>query len=656
MQHLIAIQRSNVMIRLLAIVPYPELMEKICAILESPVYKSRLDATIQLVTVDKADQINPDGYDLIIARGYTALTLRKMPQIQIPILSQPITSYDILRAISDCKKLTFPAPKKIGLIGHYDDFHAAATLQSLLDVEIQVIINDDISKIDSSVEQAAADGCDAIVGGYSAQLAAEARGIPAVFIRTGDEAIRQVFDEAIRIVEMAQSRQIQNEMYRTVIQSSHEAILYVNKDGLIIADNPSALSLVRERQLTARKLNEVLPYMCASCSRVLETGQEITGEIHRSHDRTISVSYTPILVKGRADGVMIVFQDASRIQKMEASIRKTLSDKGLRAKYTFDNVLHQSEIMKNTIAKARSFAATSSNIMLLGESGTGKELFAQSIHNCSTRKDGPFVAINCAALPENLLESELFGYVQGAFTGANKGGKTGLFELAHGGTLFLDEISEVSMNVQTKLLRVLQEREVRKIGDDNVISINVRIICATNRNLKHLVEEGRFRQDLLYRLDVLRVFLPPLRQREQDILLLFNSLMESYYLDSGHMLPEITPEAQQLLLETPFMGNVRELRNIVERVCVLHTDSSPITAQELSQALSPEDICLESSMQTVHTSAAAPTSCLEPAQSEEYLRIQRVLQKCGGNQSKAARELGIDRSTLWRKLKKYQHA
>ena len=306
--------------------------------------------------------------------------------------------------------------------------------------------------------------------------------------------------------------------------------------------------------------------------------------------------------------------------------------------------------MNTTIEKARRFAETSSNIMLLGESGTGKELFAQSIHNCSKRKDGPFVAINCAALPENLLESELFGYVQGAFTGTNKGGKIGLFELAHGGTLFLDEISEVSINVQSKLLRVLQEREVRRIGDDKVISVDGRIICATNQNLKKLIVEGRFRQDLLYRLDVLRVFLPPLRRREKDVLLIFSSLLRHYLPDNVEELPPLPLEAQELLLFTPFPGNVRELRNVAERVSVLHNFPDAITADELTMALYPEDIDSDDR----NAFFDAPAAPVTPSHaSSEAQAIQDALKECNGNQTKAARLLGIDRSTLWRKLKKY---
>ncbi|MBS6395922.1 MAG: sigma 54-interacting transcriptional regulator [Clostridiales bacterium] len=632
------------MIRLQIIVPYPELLEKACTILTYPKYKNTLSANVQLVTVDKAHLIQTTDSDIVIARGYTAQYLSRHQKV--PTLPIPITGYDILRAIAECKKKYHPS--RIGCVGQTQDFQAITGIEELLDIPVLPILSDHFEDLRSCIEEAVRQGCDAIVGGYSAMLAANEMGLSATFIRTGNEALFQVFDEAIHIIEITRARQLKNEMYRTVIKSSQEGILYVDAEGRIILDNPSSLLLTKEPRLKSRLLSEVLPYMVSSCQKVLATGQEIIGEIHRTHVRTISVNYTPILVNKQTNGCLIFFQDITRIQQLEATIRKSLNEKGLRARYHFSDVIYASTIMDMTVEKASSYAATSANIMLLGESGTGKELFAQSIHNQSSRKDGPFVAINCAALPENLLESELFGYVQGAFTGTNKGGKTGLFELAHGGTLFLDEISEISVNMQSKLLRVLQEREVRRIGDDRVISIDVRVISATNRNLKRLVSEGKFRQDLLYRLDVLRIFLPPLRRRDSDTLLLFQHLLNRFSSAGAEQMPPLTAEAQQMLLSHPFYGNVRELGNVAERIRVMHTDSSPITAAEITSALTPEDVDME-------LDHDGDTHLLYyPAKDSEYQRIMLALRHCGGNQSKAAKELGIDRSTLWRKLKKYQ--
>ena len=220
--------------------------------------------------------------------------------------------------------------------------------------------------------------------------------------------------------------------------------------------------------------------------------------------------------------------------------------------------------IKSTIEIAKKYSRTNSNVLLIGQSGTGKEMFAQSIHNHSLRKEGPFVAVNCAAIPDNLLESELFGYTAGAFTGARKNGKQGYFELAHNGTLFLDEIGEIPLQFQAKLLRAIQEREIMPIGSDKVLSINVRIIAATNKNLEKLVEKEEFREDLLYRLDVLRINIPPLSQRKEDIPI----LVKKYFLENAPD-TDITNEAYKALMNYKWNGNIRQLFNICERLSVL---------------------------------------------------------------------------------------
>lgn len=636
------------MIHVLIIVPYPELFEKMSQILGMPKYKDTLDATVQLVNASKVEQVNSSGYDLIIARGYSAITLARTQSL--PVLPLPITTLDILHAIMQCRNTIIPHPRKIGCIGLIDDWRYLNTLTDVLNIPIYVSVADSYQDLGPCIDLAVENGCDAIIGGYSAFLLAQEREIPSFFIHTGEEAIMQVLDNAIHVIEAANAQQLHTEMYKTVIQAATNAILYVDHQEMIVLENPHALTLTQKKSLRTRPLEHVLPLMYPSCHQVFQNGKAIFNEILRLYDHTISADYIPIQIRNQVDGVLISFQDITQIQKQEATIRKSLSEKGLLAKYSFSNIIHKSSIMNETIEKARRYAATSSNIMLLGESGTGKELFAQSIHNCSQRKDGPFVAINCAALPENLLESELFGYAQGTFTGANKGGKTGLFELAHGGTLFLDEISEVSINMQSKLLRVLQEHEIRRIGDDKVISINVRIICATNQNLKKLVSEGRFRQDLLYRLDVLRIFLPPLRRRDHDVLLIFDNMLQDNYSGTDISVPDLTPDAQNLLLQTPFPGNIRELRNVAERISILHTSPEPIDTEELKMALEPEDIDLES--ESYRINSHTPAILASPV-SDEMSKIQQALKECNGNQTKAAKMLGIDRSTLWRKLKKY---
>lgn len=247
------------------------------------------------------------------------------------------------------------------------------------------------------------------------------------------------------------------------------------------------------------------------------------------------------------------------MEKKQYKFREQIIGQGHRAKYTFEDILGKSEIIKKYKKIAKRMAASNSSILITGESGTGKELFAQAIHNSSKRKNYPFVAVNCAAITESLLESELFGYEEGAFTGARKGGKPGLFELAHRGTLFLDEIGEMPLNLQAKLLRVLQEREVMRIGGSNLIKVDVRIISVTNRNLKDMLRKGKFRKDLYYRLSVLPLNLPPLRDRRDDIIPLLNGIKNQLNVDFT-----LTGSAKNALINYNWNGNVRELKNYIE--------------------------------------------------------------------------------------------
>ena len=299
---------------------------------------------------------------------------------------------------------------------------------------------------------------------------------------------------------------------------------------------------------------------------------------------------------------------------------------------------------------------SSVNVLIRGETGTGKEVVARQIHDCSDRRENLMVRINCGAIPENLLESELFGYVEGAFTGTSRGGKMGLFEQAHGGTLFLDEVEEISLSTQSKLLRTLQEKQVRRIGDNKVIDIDVRILSATNKSITKLSGEGGFRKDLMYRLDVLRLFLPPLRQREKDVEFLFCHLLKNLCQDMGVKTPVTEPEALELLYQYPFMGNIRELRNIAERALVLG-DGSIITKMDLKRALYPRDLetgnGMEKETDREKSGNSARSSQAESVPKPEKDRILEALDQCGGNRTRAAGSLGMDRSTLWRKMKKY---
>ena len=317
-------------------------------------------------------------------------------------------------------------------------------------------------------------------------------------------------------------------------------------------------------------------------------------------------------------------------------------------------IIGESDVMQELFATIAKLKDTDANILILGENGTGKDLIARALYHHSPRCNQVFISIDLGSIPEQLFESELFGYEKGAFTDARRD-KPGRMEVASGGTLFLDEVEEISLSTQSKLLRTLQEKQVRRIGDNKVIDIDVRILSATNKSITRLSEEGGFRKDLMYRLDVLRLFLPPLRQRERDVEFLFCHLLGKLCQDMGVKAPVTEPEALELLYQYPFMGNIRELGNIAERALVLG-DGSILTKEELSRALYPRDLeeagMEERKTETKESGTACTAFPADPLRPEQE-RILEALERCGGSRVRAAGLLGMDRSTLWRKMKKY---
>ncbi len=314
------------------------------------------------------------------------------------------------------------------------------------------------------------------------------------------------------------------------------------------------------------------------------------------------------------------------------------------ATYSWETIIGDSEKMIQVKYMGRKVAQTNSNVLLLGESGTGKELFAHAIHNDSRRNHNPFVKVNCAAIPSNLLESELFGYAEGAFTGARKGGKIGKFELANGGSIFLDEIGDMHMDMQVKLLRVLQEREFEKVGDNKPIKIDIRVIAATNQNLRELVNEGRFREDLYYRLNVMTIELPPLRERHGDIKDLARLLVNKLSNQLGKYVTTISDITMQYLEAYEWPGNVRELENILERAINL-TETDTILPMHLPSYITSQKV------RNVSDGPVRPLN--EIIEEAERVAISRCLEYTKGNKLKTAKLLHISRSSLYDKIEKY---
>ncbi|MDW7676861.1 MAG: sigma 54-interacting transcriptional regulator, partial [Bacillota bacterium] len=361
----------------------------------------------------------------------------------------------------------------------------------------------------------------------------------------------------------------------------------------------------------------------------------------------IITNSVPIETDGKRIGTLTIIQKVSAIQQAEQRIRLLNAKKGFTAKTDFSEIIGGSTLIRDEINKAKMYAKSKSNILIYGETGTGKELFAQSIHNFGFQQNGPFVAVNCAALPENLLESELFGYEEGAFTGSRKGGKAGLFEIAHQGTIFLDEIGGISRNLQARLLRVLQEKEVMKIGGEKIIPIDVRIISATNEIIEDKIPHD-FRDDLYYRLNVLQISIPPLRDRDNDLIDMFIYLT-GQHLGIDSYKSKLTEDQVAILKYYSWPGNVRELKNVVERFSIHYKNieryDEPVIHELLLRAIGEERLFYD----ILKQHGILPKDVKNSVISKELL--QRLLLAFSGRKSKIAEMLGMSRTTFWRKMK-----
>ena len=348
----------------------------------------------------------------------------------------------------------------------------------------------------------------------------------------------------------------------------------VNERGEVFASNHKLEEITgipgaRALQRPAAEVYPFVPFARCLAERAPQPAQVVSA-----NGVNMNVAVAPVLRGGACIGAFATVQRFSDAENRQNELRSQLLHKGYRAKYTFDDVVGQSPAIRRCITILKKMSLTQLPVLLIGETGTGKELFAHAVHNASPRADGPFVAINCAAMPENLLESELFGYEEGAFTGAKKGGRLGLFEISHRGTLFLDEVEGMSLSLQVKLLRVLQEREIMRVGGASIIPIDVRIVAATNESLERKVAEGSFRRDLYYRLSTLPIVIPPLSERGDDLFL----ILEQFQKELGGSF-HLSSQVRDFLKAYSWPGNIRELRNVVEYF--LYTGHDPITMEDL---------------------------------------------------------------------------
>jgi transcriptional regulator with PAS, ATPase and Fis domain len=494
-----------------------------------------------------------------------------------------------------------------------------------------------------AVESLVNRGVDVLVGKWVYVEMVRERKVKTVVLTSGLESIIQAINEARKLFQVRRSEVTRNEQLRAILDFIADGVLAVDEKGMITVCNPMVGKILNlyPAKIIGQKIDDCLPH--SRVMHVLETGTEDLNRIQEENGAKIIVNCIPIRHGNKVIGAVSTFQELKKWQQQEQEIRKQLARRGHVTKYRLEGVVGESRAFKQVMDKVKRYARADSTVLLSGETGVGKEVFAHLIHSLSARSKGPFVAVNCAAIPENLLESELFGYVEGAFTGARKGGKAGLFELAHGGTLFLDEIGEMAASLQARLLRVLQEGEVMRLGDERMIPVNVRVIAASNRDLEEMVREGEFRADLFYRINVLHIAIPPLRERREDIPLLCRHFLQELKANAPHEVCGFDPEAMAFMQKYHWPGNIRELRNLVERAMIL-APGAWITAETVAEAGGK---AFQDMQMGGRLNEPGPVNLHD----YETRHIMRVMEQVGGNQSEAAKILGIGRTTLWRKLK-----
>ena len=547
-----------------------------------------------------------------------------------PVVEIKVTGYDLLLALKEAKKYS----NKVSIVTHNNNkIQHLHEIHDILTISVEQLSYNNPFEAEKIINKLFKEGVDNIIGPGLVLEIARNLGMHATLIYSED-GVNRALATAISIAQSKKKESEKAERFRIIMDFAHEGIVATDKRGIVTVINPQAekITKVSRKEALGCSIEKILPN--DSITKVLQSGKPEINHIHAIKEVKVVTNMVPIIVNNEVAGAVATFKDVSAIQEAEEKIRKKTYEKGLVAKFYLDDILGNSEQIREAKRKALLYAQNESTILIIGESGTGKELFAQGIHNASSRAKHPFVAINCQALPDNLLESELFGYEEGAFTGARKGGKPGIFEIAHGGTIFLDEIGEISPKLQSRLLRVLEEYEVMRIGSNCIRPVNIRVIAATNINLWERVNQGKFREDLYYRLNVLELNIPPLRMRKEDIPLLVTKVLSELRSDLKES--EIAKIAKHpLFIKYSWPGNIRELKNIVERFAVLFSGNFDEASYLLSTLFNKQ---IENSVT-----------------SNEYKKINRVLNDVRGNKTEAARRLGISRTTLWRKLKQYEH-
>lgn len=569
---------------------------------------------------DVAQKLVENGSEILLCTGATAHYLQKKLAVEVHIIRTG--AFDVIQAISNLKQY-----QKIALLGNAASVNLTQ-YSEVFALQIQQFSYDSYLSAKKTVAQVKQQQFDVVIGSpvavelaLSMQMAGQ--------LAISSNSLQDLLHNALQRLEKIRHDKQHTQRLNDIFNHLTDGICFISSQGKIRFVNQSMTSLlgVNTAQLLNQSIQSIFP--------LLDLNLENSHQILSIQNRTLAVHLSR-LENDHADGFLLSVQDLDTFEQSSSEFRKVSSRK-FNTRYDFSNVITQDPHLKQSLELAKQYARTETTVLITGESGTGKELIAQSIHQHSSRNRAPFVAINCASFPESILESELFGYEEGAFTGAKKNGKVGLIEAAHNGTLFLDEIGDMPLHLQTRFLRVLQERQINRLGSTVSHQVNIRILAATHCDLEEQVKAGQFRADLYYRLNILRVFIPALKQRRVDILLLAEYFLQKQQIKLSD-LPEYLVKAMQ---KYHWPGNIRELENMVERLAVLQ--GLNLNQQFIEMQL-PELFHVKAPLAQINPLKAVKVN-------QELQMIEQAIQAAEGNLDIAAQNLNISRTTLWRKMK-----
>jgi transcriptional regulator with PAS, ATPase and Fis domain len=609
---------------------------KLAELARSVAGKIGVHMEIKTATFERAVQIGKDleskGADVIISRGGTAALLRN--NLSIPVLPIPISAFDYVENVIEATKYG----KNIGISIYGASISGIEVFEHHFQVKIRQIIYEDPESLHEGILQAVNEGVKVIIGGNFSLKVCQKVGLPCILMSSTEGTIRNVIEEAKLVASIRRQEEEKTRRTEAIINSVSEGIIAIDNSRRIVVFNKAAREILKINEFSDLNANSLAYDM--GLHEIIRKRSPSLQDLKKIGEVQVMTNLMPVYLGEEIIGAIASFSEVSKVIRAEQKVRSSFT-RGFSAKYTLGSIVYKSHAMKHVIDQTVQFSCSDSTVLITGESGTGKELLAHAIHNLSPRNKWPFVAINCLSIPENLLESELFGYEEGAFTGAKKGGKMGLFELAHRGSIFLDEIGSISEPLQTRLLRVLEQKEVMKIGGDRIIKVNVRIIAATNKDLLNEIMNDKFRMDLYFRFNILNIQIPPLRERKEDIFPLFMSSLDFFAKKYGKKMERIPKELSEMLLGYSWPGNVRELENFVERFVLVA--KGPDQYEAVIKSLLNEFQKAEELLARIASGGSASTSDND---------LNSVIQRFHTKKGEIAKKLGVSRATLWRRTKR----